>query len=71
MKFKKIGLIAFYLQTIIFLVLGITLVIDTSKTVNILTNNQLLGLIIILYILILNKRQIYRDDKKCTKKWKK
>lgn len=68
MKFKKIALIVFYLQTIIFLILGITLAIDTSKTVNILTNNQLLGLIVILYILILNKRQIYRDDKKRTKK---
>lgn len=54
---KIIATACYFLKIIILLIIGITLFIESKKSINILTNNQLLGLLILLFILlILNKR---------------
>jgi len=53
MKIKNIGLIFFYIKIIIFLIIAILLLTEFSELANVLTNNQLLGLIVFLFVLLL------------------
>lgn len=59
---KSLVMICFYLQMIIFMIIGIILMTGNVKMITIFTNNQLLGFLIILYMLFIfsRKRSYYK-----------
>ena len=61
-KLKIIGLIFYWLRNIILLIIGVMLLSENNKSINILTNNQLLGLILILYVLMFLNKRVKRDS---------
>ena len=60
-KLKIIGLIFYWLRNIIILIIGVMLLNENNKSINILTNNQLLGLILILYVLMFLNKRVKRE----------
>jgi len=54
---KSLVMICFYLQMIIFMIIGIILMTGNVKMITIFTNNQLLGFLIILYMLFIFRRK--------------
>ena len=60
-KLKIIGLICYWLRNIIFLIIGLMLLNENNKSINILINNQLLGLILILYVLMFLNKRVKRE----------
>ena len=61
-KLKIIGLIFYWLRNISILIIGVMLLNENNKSINILTNNQLLGLILILYILMFLNKRVKREN---------
>ena len=60
-KLKIIGLIFYWLRNIMILIIGVMLLNENNKSINILTNNQLLGLILILYVLMFLNKRVKRE----------
>jgi len=60
---KSLGIICFYLQMIIFMIFGVSLITSNIQMITIFTNNQLLGFLIVLYMLFIfsKKRRYYKE----------